>query len=622
MELEQQLKKRLPLLKIRQNKIKRWIRCFWMDNKITLFINTVKYLKPSQIYYRLFNRLKRELYTRKLLSIKIPNEIKVRQNYDYIIPEVDFYKEYLDRFDIDDIFKDKFTFINLTNQIELSKAWNNKELQHLWRYNLHYFEYLFKIAHEFSFGNNQTKYYEKFRDMITNWIDNNPYAYGDGWHPYTISLRLTNWIATYQVFEKAIKLDSEFNKMYRESLFLQYQYLQINLEKDVLGNHYFENIKALIIGSVFFDDIKVKEKFKKELLKQLSEQILEDGMHFELSPMYHKIILEDLIKITYWLKDEAIYYDLIFYLQKMIDVTYSFEKDFGKTPAFNDSTDGVSKDYKPLLETCIKYFGLSPVPKTIFKESGFYIIKDSNKKLIFDTGEICPTYLPAHGHCDALSFELSIKGEPFIVNSGTYQYESGQWRDYFRSTKAHNTISISNKEQSQFWGSFRVAKRIKKVNRKQFLYKDIQFYAGSYVSYTGEQHKRYIGYLDENTMIVLDYANAYSKDHIQSYLHFVPDASVEISDDIVYADKGSETIKLKPIGISDITVEQGWYSEQFNVKEDNKHLVLKKENYGRYFGYLIDINSANYKIEELENGIKITGDKELIINYEEMGVML
>ncbi|MCU1807123.1 heparinase II/III family protein [Cytobacillus firmus] len=592
-----------------------------MDNKVTLFINTVKYLKPSQIYYRVSNRLKRELYKRKLLSVKAPNNIKVRGGYDYIIPEIDFNNEYLDRFDIDDIFKGKFTFINLTNQIELSNAWNNKELQHLWRYNLHYFEYLFKLAHEFSNGVSQTKYYEKYRDMITNWIDNNFYAFGDGWHPYTISLRLTNWIATYQIFEQAIKLDSEFNKRFRESLFMQYQYLQTNLEKDVLGNHYFENIKALIIGSVFFDDKKVKEKFKKELLKQLREQILEDGMHFELSPMYHKIILEDLIKITYWLKDEEIYDDLTFYLQKMIDVTYSFEQDFGKTPAFNDSADGVSKQYEPLLETCNKYFGLSPVTKTSFEESGFYIIKDSNKKLIFDTGEICPTYLPAHGHCDALSFELSINGSPFIVNSGTYQYESGQWRNFFRSTKAHNTISISSQEQSQFWGSFRVAKRIKKVRRKEFIHNNLQFYAGSYVTYTGEEHKRYIGYLDENAMIVLDYVDSDSKD-IQSYLHFVPEVSVKVSADIIHAVNDSKAIKVTPLGISNLTVEQGWYSGQFNVKEENNHIVFQKEKDGHYFGYLIDFSSGNYKIIESDNGIKVIGDKELVINYDELGVML
>lgn len=593
-----------------------------MENKITLYINTLKYLKPTQIYYRVFNRLKRELYKRKLLSVKIPEKIKVMEGSNYIIPELDFDIDYLNRFEIDDILKNQFTFINIKNQVELSKAWNNKKLQHLWRYNLHYFEYLFKLANEYSKGNKQNKYYEKFRDLITNWIDNNPYAYGDGWHPYTISLRITNWIAAYQTFKENIRCDYDFDKCFRESIFTQYKYLQTNLEKDVLGNHYFENIKALIIGSIFFEDTKVKGKFKKELLKQLKEQILEDGMHFELSPMYHKIILEDLIKITYWLKNEDIYIHLITYIQKMIDVTYSFENNFGKTPAFNDSADGVSKDYKCLLEVCNKYFKLSPKSNTSLDKSGFYIIEDRFKKLIFDTGDICPTYLPAHGHCDALSFELSINGSPFIVNSGTYQYESGEWRDFFRSTKAHNTVSISYNEQSQFWGSFRVAKRIKKVRRKQFIYKNIQWYAGAYVSHYGAEHKRFIGYIDEETMIVLDYVNTKFKDNIQSYLHFVPETSVEINDNIAFSMKYKESIKIIPIGINLIDMEQGWYSEQFNSKEINRLLIFQKDESKEFFGYLLDFSSSKNKIIESEYGIKLLGDKEVIINYDELGVML
>src|SRR5690625_201184 len=345
-------------------------------------------------------------------------------------------------------------------------------------------------------------------------------------------------------------------------------------------------------------------------------------MHFELSPMYHKIILEDLIKISYWLKNEEIFDNLIFYLQKMIDVTYSFEKNFGKTPAFNDSADGISKNYKSLLKVCDKYFGLSPVINTSFEESGFYIIKDSNKKLIFDTGEICPSYLPAHGHCDALSFELSLNGSPFIVNSGTYQYESGHWRNFFRSTKAHNTITISSKEQSQFWGSFRVAKRIKKVRRKQFIYNNIQFHAGTYVSYSGNEHKRYIGYLNKNAIIILDYVDSGSKDNIQSYLHFIPDANVQINEDIAHVVKGKNVVNIIPFGIHNLTVEKGWYSSQFNIKEENNHVVFRKEVDGDYFGYLIDFGSGNYKAIELDNSIKIIGENELIINYDELGVML
>ncbi|MBT2689217.1 alginate lyase family protein [Bacillus sp. ISL-47] len=592
-----------------------------MENKSTLYINTIKYLKPSQIFYRLFNRLKRELYKRKLLSINEPPELTIEEGFNYIIPELDFNKDYLDRFDIDGIMTNNFTFINLSNQVDLSNAWNNKELQHLWRYNLHYFEYLFSLAYEFSKGNEQKKYYDKYRELIAKWIDNNPFPFGDGWHPYTISLRITNWISTYQIFKESISLDKDFDEKLKTSLYLQYKYLQGNLEKDVLGNHYFENIKALIVGSIFFKDTGVKNNFKKELLKQLEEQILDDGMHFELSPMYHKIILEDLLKISYWLKDDEIYNHLIKYIQKMIDVTYSFENNFGKTPAFNDSADEVSKDFKCLLEASNKHFKLNPERRSSFEKSGFYIIEDKTKKLIFDTGDICPSYLPAHGHCDALSFELSMGGSPFIINSGTYRYESGEWRDLFRSTKAHNTVSISDKEQSQFWGSFRVAKRIKKVSRAQFRYKNIEFYAGSYDTHFGAQHKRVIGYINDDKIIVLDYVN-HVNDRIKSYLHFVPGTNVDIDENIAHAVKGEESIKLTPLGVSKVEIEEGWYSDQFNVKEGNQHLILHKDRTSKYFGYLIDFSTNKTEIIESKNEVKLISDRDLVIKFEELGDFL
>jgi hypothetical protein len=594
-----------------------------MDNKITLYINTIKYLKPSQIYYRLSNRMKRNIYKSNLMSVNIPKVLNVEHDYMFLIPELDFDKDYLSRFDVGALLNNEFTFINITNKVELSKSWNDKNLQHLWRYNLHYFDYLFKLAIEYlNGGENHFLYYEKYKTFISNWIENNPFPLGDGWHPYTISLRITNWIITYQIFREDMTIDNEFHENFKRSLYVQYKYLQANLEKDVLGNHYFENIKALIIGSIFFMDKNTFDKFKKELLEQLDEQILLDGMHFELSPMYHKIILEDLIKITWWLKDEDIYNLLNNYLQKMIDVTYSFEDNFGKTPAFNDSTDGISKSYQCLLKVCNELFELRPQNNTSFEKSGFYILKDKNKKVIFDTGDICPTYLPAHGHCDALSYELSIKGTPLIVNAGTYRYESGEWRDYFRSTNAHNTVSVSNKEQSQFWGSFRVAKRIKKVRRKQFLYKNINFYAGAYVSYLGVEHKRFIAYIDENTVVILDYVDAKPNDEVKSYVHFVPGVGIDIRNDTAHVSYGEETIKISEIGTSLIDKQQGWYSREFNIKDENSALTLKKDIRKKAFGYLIELNKSNAEIVETEKLIKIIGSKELIIDIEELGEFL
>ena len=588
-----------------------------MNNKVLLYINTVKYLRPSQIFYRPINRIKRRLYKKNFIRVHVPDNISVNDTCDYLIPELDFGQDYLARFNLKAILNDEFTFLNITKKVDISQAWNNEGPQHLWRYNLHYFEYLYALAYEYFKDKNQDQYYYKFKYLIENWIDNSPFAYGDGWHPYTISLRLTNWISVYPVFKDMIKAETEFDSKLKESLYLQYRYLQQNLEKDVLGNHYFENIKALIIGSVFFAENKIKNKFKAELLKQLEEQILEDGMHFELSPMYHKIVLEDLIKITYWLKDDGIYTQLITYIQRMLNVTYSFEENFGKTPAFNDSTDGISKGYKALINTCEKYFNMKPEFKGALEDSGFYIINDQLKKVIFDTGEICPRYLPAHGHCDALSFELSVNNKPLIVNSGTFRYENGEWRNYFRSTKAHNTVTIEGQEQSQCWSSFRVADRIKKVRRKSFDYRGIPFYAGAYLSFNGNEHKRFIGFIDENLIIVLDFVKAELS--AQSYLHFSPEVQLSINRNTADATFGKKEIKITAIGTSNIQLEQGWYSEEFNHKEDNNSLIFKKDDSKFYFGYLINLGSISYRISENVNEFKINGDKELIINFNELG---
>lgn len=596
-----------------------------MNKKMVLFFYTIKYLKPSQIYFRILNRLKRELYKRKVLTIKIPKGVINKIQQDFLIPELDYNEEYLSRCNIEDLMQDKFTFINITNQENLSQAWNNKELQHLWRYNLHYFEYLFQLAYRYKNETDNERYFDKYRYLICNWIDNNPMPLGDGWHPYTISLRVTNWICTYEVFKERIVKDKQFESKLIDSLYEQYKYLQHNLEKDVLGNHYFENIKALIVGSLFFKESRVKDKFIKELLIQLRKQILKDGMHFELSPMYHKIMLEDLIKITYWLQEEKEYIQLVEYVQNMLDVAYSFEKNTNKTPAFNDSADRISKTCVALISSCKTCFGIQPALKEELEESGFYIINDTIKKVIYDVGEVCPSYLPAHGHCDALSYELSIGGQAVIVNSGTYKYESGEWRDYFRSTKSHNTVVIDNKEQSQYWGSFRIAKRISQVKRAQFMHSGVQVYAGAYRTYQGDKHKRYIVDIDTDMLAVLNEVKVKSKDlqsTVKDYIHFIPGVKVEVKENQLDITFNEKKFSITPVGIDKVEVKDGWYSSQFNKKEANIVLELTKHIEAENFGYLIDFNNIPRKFKQSKKELKIIGNREIEIKYDEMGEKL
>ena len=113
----------------------------------------------------------------------------------------------------------------------------------------------------------------------------------------------------------------------------------------------------------------------------------------------------------------------------------------GQTPFFNDSADGAGKECDALVDACRNVLGYeADNSKTSFPESGFTDFWGT-RPLCSLGGEPGPRYMLGHAHCDLLSFELSIAGEPVIVNSGTYAYQS-ELGSYFRSTAAHNTCQI------------------------------------------------------------------------------------------------------------------------------------------------------------------------------------
>ena len=146
---------------------------------------------------------------------------------------------------------------------------------------------------------------EKSIEATRGWMNQNPKANGgEGWSPYTIDLRLTNWMGYYAAVHT--ELDGDFQSLFINSVHEQYNFLSRHLEKDILGNHYFEDLKALVICASFFNDETVLHTALKVFKAECKEEILPDGMHFELSPMYHKLIFEGVIRVAVALKDRGL----------------------------------------------------------------------------------------------------------------------------------------------------------------------------------------------------------------------------------------------------------------------------------------------------------------------------
>ncbi|HPA06712.1 MAG TPA: heparinase II/III family protein, partial [Candidatus Hydrogenedentes bacterium] len=165
---------------------------------------------------------------------------------------------------------------------ELSSAadWNNPAWEKLWLYNLHYFDDLNAEG-----GAARSDWH---RALITRWVAENPVGKGNGWEPYPLSLRIVNWV-------KWAWAGNELPPVAVESLALQAHFLSRRLEWHILGNHLLANAKALIFAGLFFDGMEAERWLATGAAifsRQLGEQVLSDGGHFERSPMYHAQVLE------------------------------------------------------------------------------------------------------------------------------------------------------------------------------------------------------------------------------------------------------------------------------------------------------------------------------------------
>ncbi len=431
--------------------------------KLRLYVATAMHLKPSQIFYRIWRKLGGNTPLRRGF-VSRPDVSKANIKSIPVLPELDFDLAFLARFDVDAILNDRVELLHHEEHVDWHESWHMNLSTPLWRFNLHYHEYLLPLAKAY-LDTGDGRYLDKAKAIIKSWIQACSRSKGGvAWDSYVIAMRVVNWLAFLGELSSELEDDEPFVTLANESLAEQLVHLSQHLEKDLLANHYLEDLKALVILACYFDDRETLEFSLSVLRKQIGEQILPDGMHFELSPMYHKIILEDLLRTALFLKGYGYSAaELVgdFRLQDMCDVLYSLERNTNRTPLFNDCGDNVAKSRDALLQCARERFGIEARYKSELPDAGYVLIERETAtgvvKVVFDVGSPGPTYAMGHAHCDALSFECFIDGEPWVVNCGTYAYQD-ESRLRYKATLSHNTILLDGTEQHECWSAFRVAR--------------------------------------------------------------------------------------------------------------------------------------------------------------------
>ncbi len=325
----------------------------------------------------------------------------------------------------------------------------------LWRYNLHYFEWLWALD------------YAEARQVVLHWINQCPPGAPDAWEPYPLSLRSLNWCGYFwQRFRGQLEADAAFQEQLWQSLCQQLDWLRANLEYHLMGNHLLENAAALaFVGCCFRGAAAARwlEKGRQLLHQQLPEQILSDGMHFERSPMYHARVTF-LLLLLHATGDGEIQELMRPYLAPALGALQLMSHPDGQIALFNDSAFGIGNGPNQLLAWA-RGLGIgSPRRRDAaawaLPKAGYYGWHSSDGfSLICDAGPIGPDYNPGHAHGDVFSFELSCRQQRIIIDSGVFDYLPTEIRRYCRSTPAHNTVTVAGQDQCEFWGAFRVGRR-------------------------------------------------------------------------------------------------------------------------------------------------------------------
>lgn len=585
-------------------------------------IHTIRFLKPRQLYSFAFYR------TRKILPVSLWFNRRHLPDLQVDKKQLTKYAKYAQNWasveenlsiKARNILSGTWEYAGEKIPLTILSTKENKNLSPLAMYGLHSFEFLWilSLAH-IQYPDNRYSAFAK--ECILQWIKTYPPGSAVAWDPYPTSYRIRYWIL-------AMHLWQWNDEKILNSLAVQTKYLSKSLEYHLKANHLIQNLCGLIVSSATLFPSELPN-WLRQLEAELQEQILEDGGHYERSPMYHLHVFLDLLSVLAILREPPEF------LKEATSKMFSFLENItlsdGDTPLFGDTVHGHLPASEKVLRVAEKYIPtkkqkMLPNGSLSFPSSGYYVYRNGSNpqfEIVMRAGEAGPSFQLAHAHCDQLSYEFLIESQRFVVDSGMHGYGGSPFRSFQRSTRAHNTVYIEGEEQLECWSTFRVARRGKILWTLWKPYKEGQLFGGKYQYFNGTIHYRALFILPQEGFLCWDWVKTHQQKPIYNLLHLYPSIEVKIMNSFVFLQCDKIKVPLYPIQNEMIEIvagshspQQGWYSEFFGTADANPVIVLKKTSVANTLtqsGYWISFYDDENKypkgtiqqwVEEIENEI-------------------
>ena len=458
------------------------------------------------------------------------------------------------------------------------------------------------------------KYYGIFRNLALDWIKNNPFLTGINWScTMDVAIRAANWIITANMFGAIFWVDKDFKCKLSKSLYNHAWYIEKFPEKFINGdnNHLISDYSGLfVLGLSFIHTNKGKRwlKIAKDGLELcMKKQIFNDGVGFENSIPYHRLVLELLSVPVILGRNMNIEFSNAYYIKlfKMFEFVSAYIDSGGNAPQIGDNDNGrfmkfsysEEQNHYYLLETgnlIFEYnFNIDPsrqhllpiiqnnvnkiplsetgiIPRkcnqsVFFTEGGHYYLKNS----LFSLAVYCPNdNTGGHRHFDSGSFTLSCRGIPIVVDPGTGFYTSNlQIRQCMRDYPSHN---IYYKEKQNLNNNDYFGVHVD-MDAKVVFYSDTMIRIRIIFDKKLSVERSFT--LSDRSLIIQDHIFG-NPEQLLSAIHFLENDIGEIKDNKLII----KDVEITVSGARSIFKEKYFYSPSYSLLDEKEKIVILPSN--------------------------------------------
>jgi len=554
------------------------------------------------------------------------------------------------------------------SKIDIRSTERTGDVKLTWELNRHQFFYILGRAYWFT---GDQKYARKFADLLDSWFNANPPEMGINWYSnLEIAIRLISWLWAYNFFLDSPCLDDSLHIRLLKNILQSCRHIEKDFKYSLYSmknNHVIGDATAIALVGIMFPEFKESrrwiEKYINILNRELSRQVYSDGASFEQAISYHKFVLYFYLLLLRLMKNNKfdVPADFASKIEKMVEFLMYVVKPDGTMPNIGDCDDAVTvvlnnsecSELMPTLSTGAALFqredfkwvsgdlseeafwingeesvkileNLNESPPVNssrgFSEGGYYVMRtgfhEDARYLLFKCGPHAD-----HGHADSLHIEMYCSGTSCLRDCGTYAYNGPwEWRTYFRSTKAHNTIVVDGESQSIphrvfRWLNVAKPKNISWLTSENFDYVDAQH--DGYSRYRDPViHKRAVFFVKPDYWVVVDRIMGNGEHSVEMLFH-TPSGDYQEnpsgifrSEDFSIIPVNTDCLDMKVID-SDEEPIQGWFSPSYGVKVPSTSLIYSfAGKLPRIVGTIIDPGFPVISANTINNEQSISIERE------------